>query len=172
MIDSTNPRIMADNIRKLSEASGSGGSTVVPNPEGEATGNLSSLGIDGDKYTIPVYSPANYSTAEYNTGRKWIDNSDIYGIVLTVDGDKSVTSSWTTIVTDELIGTIDQLISCIYINVDNKGVYNIGNFKPNGNNLQMIYPITDGLTILSGAKIVIEYTKTAASLSKSTKKKK
>ena len=79
MIDSTNPRIMADNIRKLSEASGSGGSTVVPNPEGEATGNLSSLGIDGSKYTIPVYSPPEYSTTEYDTGKKYVDGRSIYG---------------------------------------------------------------------------------------------
>lgn len=78
MIDSTNPRIMADNIRKLSEASGSGGSTVVPNPEGEATGNLSSLGIDGNKYTIPEYSPVDYSTDEVDTGIKWVDGSSIY----------------------------------------------------------------------------------------------
>ena len=52
MIDSTNPRIMADNIRQLA-AAGSGGSTVVPNPEGEATANLTKIGIDTSILSIP-----------------------------------------------------------------------------------------------------------------------
>ena len=52
MIDSTNPRIMADNIRQLA-AAGSGGSIVVPNPEGAATANLTKLGIDDSILSIP-----------------------------------------------------------------------------------------------------------------------
>ena len=52
MIDSTNPRVMADNIRQLAAAR-SGGSTVVPNPEGAATANLNKLGIDDSILSIP-----------------------------------------------------------------------------------------------------------------------
>ena len=77
MIDSTNPRILADNIRQL-VAAGSGGSTVVPNPEGEVTGVLSSLGIDGSKFSIPQYTSLGYSTEEVDLGIKWIDGNEIY----------------------------------------------------------------------------------------------
>ena len=51
MVDSTNPRIMADNIKML--AAGSGGSSVVANPEGEATEDLAKLEVDGTVYGIP-----------------------------------------------------------------------------------------------------------------------
>ena len=77
MIDSTNPRVMADNIRQLA-ASGSRGSTVVPNPEGQATANLEKLGIDGSVYGIPVYNPVDYSTDEADLGIKWIDGGEVY----------------------------------------------------------------------------------------------
>lgn len=53
MIDSTNPRIMADNIKELAAASGG------------------------------TYTPAGYSTEEVNTGIKWINESPIYRLVKT-----------------------------------------------------------------------------------------
>lgn len=108
MIDSTNPRIMADNIRKLfakptgtvveGNPSGSGFNTlltkikigshkykipdaVVANPEGELTGNLSKIGIGSGIY--PVTNGVAYSNDEFDTGDKWIDGSPIYGKVYT-----------------------------------------------------------------------------------------
>ena len=88
MIDSTNPRIMADNIKEL--AAGGGGTSVTPNPEGEATGVLSSIGIDGNKYlTIQ-----DYSTTEQSTGEKWIDNKDIFIIVIHLASPLAITGSW------------------------------------------------------------------------------
>lgn len=50
MIDSTNPRIMADNIREL--ASASGGTSVVANPEGSSTEALTKVLIDNVVYGI------------------------------------------------------------------------------------------------------------------------
>ena len=76
MIDSTNPRIMADNIKELAAAGT--GSQVVANPEGAATANLQKLGIDETVYGIPVYTPANYSTDEVDLGIKWIDGNGVY----------------------------------------------------------------------------------------------
>ena len=53
MIDSTNPRIMANNIRELAANSGGGGTTVVANPEGEATAALAKLQVGEGIYSIP-----------------------------------------------------------------------------------------------------------------------
>lgn len=50
MVDSTNPRVMADNIKMLAA---NGGATVEANPEGEAAADLEKLGVDGTIYGIP-----------------------------------------------------------------------------------------------------------------------
>lgn len=112
MIDSTNPRILANNIKKLfarinaivpgtvvtGNPSGSGFNTlltkikigdskyklpdaVIGNPEDEATEALTKLKVGNTTYNLSSYTPPNYSTTEFNTGKKWIDNRDIYGIV-------------------------------------------------------------------------------------------
>ena len=117
MVDSTNPRIMADNIKML--AASSGGSSVVANPEGEATEDLAKLEVDGTVYGIPeievnpegeatedlaklevggtIYaipepeSGVAYSTTEQKIG-KWVDNKDLYMRTFTTD---SGVTSWT-----------------------------------------------------------------------------
>lgn len=81
MVDSTNPRIMADNIKMLAAGGGSGGTTVVANPEGAATGELEKIGIGEGIYSIPK-SP-DLSTNEFDTGIKWVDDRVIYGRVYT-----------------------------------------------------------------------------------------
>ncbi len=175
MIDSTNPRIMADNIRKLSEASGSGGSTVVPNPEGEATGDLSSLGIDGSKYTIPVYSPVDYSTSEVDTGIKWVDGSSIYRKTISF-GEVAAASS------KEVEHGIDNLGDVIRIY---GSAYSATRFIPlpyvdNVDTYQRYVEINASKVVvgqganspaLTKAYVTLEYTKIAANSSKSTKKK-
>lgn len=109
MIDSTNPRVMADNIRQLA-AAGSGGSTVVPNPEGAATANLEKLGIDGSIYSIPTYTPPTYSTSEkVDTGEKWVNGKKIYAKVFVLDAVKtlSVNGAWTSMgISDDTIEDI------------------------------------------------------------------
>ena len=103
MIDSTNPRIMATNIRELGarpagtsvegNPSGSGYTTLLTklkvgtnkyklpadvkaNPEGEASGSLNKIGIGSGIYSVGGGSSA-YSTTEAVVG-KWIDGSDVY----------------------------------------------------------------------------------------------
>lgn len=176
MIDSTNPRIMADNIRHLA-AAGSGGSTVVPNPEGESAGDLSSLGIDGTKYGIPVYSPTAYSTDEADTGVTWIDGNKIYRKVISV-------------------GTLpNNTTKSIATGISNLGImlriYGIANTEAGGacplpyvddayvsGNILIDYQANGDVRIISGSDkslytgyVILEYTKKAASSAKSTKKK-
>lgn len=136
MIDSTNPRILANNIRKLfakvnsivpgtvveGNPSGSGFNTlltkikigsnkyklpadVTANPEGEAIGSLSKLGIGSGIYSVGASLP-DYSTTEYLIGRKWIDNSDIYEKVINTD--LALNTSWQNYV--DLTG-FDKIIS-------------------------------------------------------------
>lgn len=110
MIDSTNPRILANHIKKLwakvngivpgteveGNPSGSGFNTlltkikigshkyklpadVTANPEGEATGSLTKLGIGSGIYSVSGGSSGHtYSTTEQETGDKWLNNEDIY----------------------------------------------------------------------------------------------
>ena len=51
MVDSTNPRIMADNIKELDKKIIA--ADVNANPTGEATGTLTKLEVDGTIYAIP-----------------------------------------------------------------------------------------------------------------------
>lgn len=102
MIDSTNPRIIADNIKKLFEKIGSipivqGNPTgtgfntlltkikigsvkyklpanVTANPEGAVTGSLAKIGIGSDIYSTGSTA---YSTSEEVIG-EWIDGSPLY----------------------------------------------------------------------------------------------
>lgn len=63
MVDSTNPRVMADNIKMLAA---NGGATVEANPEGEATADLEKLEVDGTVYGIPSIevNPEGEATAD------------------------------------------------------------------------------------------------------------
>lgn len=76
MIDSTNPRIMADNIKMLA-ASNTGGTAVEANPEGTATADLEKLGVNGTIYAIPVL---NLSTTETKIGK--YENEDLYACII------------------------------------------------------------------------------------------
>ena len=113
MIDSTNPRILANNIKKLfarinaitpgtvvtGNPSGSGFNTlltkikigdskyrlpadVVANPEGEASGTLSKIGIGSA--ILNVGSLPDYSETEFDTGRKY-NNATVYGKIIPVE---------------------------------------------------------------------------------------
>ena len=74
--DSTNPRVIADNIKKLDARPFAG---VIANPEGEAVDSLEKIDINGEIYEISSYTPPQFSTDEFDTGKKWIDGSKIYG---------------------------------------------------------------------------------------------
>lgn len=80
-IDSTNPRIIADNIRKLDDAVQTAASEL---PEVETTdaGKVLTVNASGKwaASDLPTYPVGNidYSTTEQDTGLKWIDESEIY----------------------------------------------------------------------------------------------
>ena len=183
MIDSTNPRIMADNIRALS--ANSGGSNVVPNPGGQSTGELESLGIDGSKYRIPTYSPADYSTSEVDTGIKWIDNSPIYRIVKTFDSSDITSEAGGGKV---LIGSItpDEIVT--FVLSLQKGVVSVPFAEGSDLYVDCFFSIDAGSLYLHlrygsvvssdlvayfvGSKIIVEYTKAvAANSTRKTSKK-
>ena len=88
MIDSTNPRQLADNIRKLWDKFKSISGDLLPSRSTARTGQI--LKLTGENKT-PIwadeysYTPPAYSTTEVNTGQKWIDGKDIYCLILTGD---------------------------------------------------------------------------------------
>lgn len=136
MVDSTNPRVMADNIKELAaresgtvvEANPTGATTadleklgvdgtiygipkVEANPEGAVTAELEKLGVDDTIYSISNYTPVAYSTTEVNTGQKWIDGSDIY--MITVVFNDSITTSSKELI-DMTSNAVNELIKCEY----------------------------------------------------------
>ncbi len=80
MIDSTNPRQLADNIRKLWEKFKSISGDLLPSRSTATTGQI--LKLTGENKT-PIwadeysYTPPAYSESEVNTGQKWIDGNYI-----------------------------------------------------------------------------------------------
>lgn len=66
----------------LSATGGGGGTTVVANPSGTATDDLTKIQIGQTIYDVEGGLP-DYSTTEQNTGQKWIDGKDIYVKTLT-----------------------------------------------------------------------------------------
>ena len=166
MIDSTNPRIMADNIRALSN--NSGGSTVIPNPEGEASGSLTSLGIDGTKYLIPTLE---YSLTEKVVG-KWIDGKTLYQKVIdyTVNKSASATLNFSDgnvkrVVDGFIINALNSIcfpVNCIWEGKSEEFLYDETHFyvKTSAN-------IGDNSTL----RLIVQYTKTESNSTKRTTKK-
>lgn len=119
-----------------------------------------STDVAGSGSWTPQGVPAvHYSTDEQIIGTYF--GNTLYQKTIVLASDVSIADSWTTIYTDALIGNISQLVDVKYNNVDNKGVYGVLNYKPNGNNLQAVYPISGGINVLAGAKFTLQYTKTS-----------
>ena len=81
MIDSTNPRQLADNIRKLWDKFKSISGDLLPSRSTATTGQI--LKLTGENKTPAwadeySYTPPAYSETETLTGQKWIDGRDIY----------------------------------------------------------------------------------------------
>ena len=109
--DSLHPYIMDERLKK---ATGSGGISNIPIASAETLGGIkvpadSGITITGSGNAY-AYKPINYSTNEVNTGRKWIDGSDIYERVVDVNVELEQVS---TIIADA--SYIDDIISCIAI---------------------------------------------------------
>ena len=81
MIDSTNPRQLADNIRKLWDKFKSISGDLLPSRSTATTGQILKLTGENktpnwsDEYS---YTPPAFSETEVNTGQKWIDGKEIY----------------------------------------------------------------------------------------------
>lgn len=93
IVDSTNPRIMADNIRELAKNGGGGGSDL---PEVTSADNGKVLGVvEGSWNKMDAPSGGiDYSTTEQNTGRKWIDGKDIFQKTIVLESTVLVKTSW------------------------------------------------------------------------------
>lgn len=117
--------------------------------------------LNGKEYvtsTTRGFPPLIYSDDEREVG-VWRDGKPLYQKCINLSSSTSVyANTWTTIYTDALIGSIEQLICCLYINSNNGGVYNSFYYKPNGNNLQVY--ISSGFDFTSNNKLIIQYTKT------------
>lgn len=135
MIDSTNPRIMANAIRKLfSKVSAI--PAVIGNPEGSGFNTLlTKIQIGSNKYKLPAEVTANpegtssglldkikigdsvldivpdYSATEFDTGKKWIDGSSIYGCFYAFEPALSVPASDTYVETNIPNSGINTIVS-------------------------------------------------------------
>ena len=130
MIDSTNPRQLADNIRKLWDKFKSISGDLLPSRSTATTGQI--LKLTGENKTPSwadeySYTPPAYSETEVNTGQKWIDGKDIYFIVL--DGQFPGITQTTNIKVGELPNI--NLLYCIGTLISSTTLYNGGNVSIN-----------------------------------------
>lgn len=102
MIDSTNPRVMADNIRNLSGASGSQASDI--------SDLQTAVGAQGDA----ISALSSYSSNEVDTGKTWIDGRKIYRRVLTGTTPSDNTATTVIDTTDMGIVEIVSFISSVF----------------------------------------------------------
>lgn len=114
IVDSTNPRIMADNIRELAR----NGESDLPDVTAADNGKILGV-VEGSWNKMDAPSgEIDYSTTEQNTRRKWIDGKDIYqktiaiseGIVSGVDNSVS-----------HNIADIDEVIDYDAIMIESSG---------------------------------------------------
>ena len=159
MIDSTNPRCLADNIRHLSGASGSQASDISGLQT--AVGTLqTTVGTQGNA----IGALQIYDDEETDTGKKWKDGSSIYRKVFTIseliEGSASVALG---------IDNLDTIISLEGVCKATNNYYAIGYY--NGSNSRVTcfiagssIVLTIGSTFASAfteCNIVLEYTKSA-----------
>ena len=143
MIDSTNPRILADNIRDL-----------IDKQTAEAT---EILALQGD-----VEALRSYSTTEADTGKKWIDNSLIYRKVLFIESLPNAT----TLNVDTGIVNLKDILNAHGFIPQGEGVQ--GRILPYSNQLVLRYSGNNLVVTASAdyssysAYIILEYTKSAA----------
>ena len=165
IVDSTNPRIMADNIRELSR-NGGGGSDL---PEVTSADNGKVLGVvEGSWNKMDAPYGVDYSETEQLTGQKWIDGKEIYRktIDLGVGGVTTPAQSWYT--TDYDASSVDKIIDCKVSNDDGAFFGYYGAVKQtNANNKLGIYSTRSAQQIVR--YITIDYTKLTET--KTTKRK-
>lgn len=152
MIDSTNPRQLADNIRKLWDKVKSISGDLLPSRSTATTGQI--LKLTGENKTpswADGYTPPAYSTTEVNTGQKWIDGKYIY---CRVYGLSSYNEGVVTLLSladfETLIGITGNYVDSYGFNMLNTIVYNDTN--------TLLIEI-DGAPELLSLNIILFYTK-------------
>lgn len=135
--DSTNPRVMADNIKRLEAIAGSGGSDI---PDYSISDAGKFLGVDGsgelEFATIPEKYDLNISETETLTGKTWIDGRPIYSILITGLDITLSTGDWYSTDHELPIGsnviffqafrkTVNLPYAILSVNVDESGIVKI-----------------------------------------------
>ena len=143
MIDSTNPRILADNIRDLTDKQIAEAAEILA-----LYGNIEAL--------------ISYSTTEADTGKKWVDDSAIYRKVLFIESLPNATTSNV----DTGITNLKDIINAHGFIPQSEGVQ--GRILPYSNQLVLRYSGNNLVVTASAdyssysAYIILEYTKSAA----------
>lgn len=165
MIDSTNPRIMAGNIKALSARSE--GTSVVANPEGSPTAELNKIGIGETVYSVGGSSALDYKLTEQDTGSKWVNNKPVYQKTYELT---AISSSWAALETN---ADVEDIISSSPVVVsdstDNLAYYTQARVVRSTGSVE--YKASTSVSLLSETKayLTLRYTKKASS-SKSRKK--
>ena len=158
MIDSTNPRQLADNIRKLWDKFKSISGDLLPSRSTATTGQI--LKLTGENKTPSwvdeySYTPPAYSETEVDTGQKWIDDKSVYRKVFSGTTPNSATPTTLSVSFNTLIN--------VYGYVRTNGLTYVGA----ASNLQIYGLATKtGLSYTPGENtknqpynIIVEYTK-------------
>ena len=153
MIDSTNPRIMADNIRALSDKEIAEAAEILA-----LQGTVVAQGN-------AIEALGSYSTTEVNTGKKWIDDSPIYRKVI----EKTVPNT-----TDGVVSEVNEAFSDLPISITGIVIvstrrFPLGYENASGFSIKSYWSEADGIKLITNgssynggsAKIIVEYIKAA-----------
>lgn len=138
-------------------AGGGGGSYVLPVASAETLGGVkvgNNLTIADGVLSAPApCTPPAYSTNEFDTGKKWIDNKTIYGKVFDFSSTIVVSNNtWT--------NTEEDTHGATFINAF--GIASSGEvFSVNaGNDNNKLVLMVNAYTSITLKKVIVEYTKT------------
>ena len=156
--DSTNVRVMADNIRKLKTEVEN--AVELPSVETTDEGKVLTVNSSGKwaALDLPPYPVGNldYSTNEQNTGVKWIDGKDIFFKTFTgITGDSTGTYTIGTLFDFDTI--IDMLGTYV---VSDGAIYNLQNIAIRINSSGNINLTLVTASLNSPFRAIIYYTKT------------
>lgn len=146
MTDSTNPRVMADNIRELSN----------------------SQAAQGEMLEAEIGALQIYDDAETDTGKKWINDSSIYRKVIVIDGPFDSQS----ITANHNITDLDLVITLYGVGVSANNQFPINYYGSSAYNVNFTVSSTalsgsigsTSYSLITKIYVVLEYTKTPPTL--------
>lgn len=159
MIDSTNPRVMADNIRHLNASALADESAISEN----ATAiSANALAITANATNISKLQT--YSSEEIDTGKVWIDGRKIYSRVFT--GTTPADNTATTVISTADLGIVDIITMYSAVYSASSGIY-----RPcTGSTVWYLDGANPGIRVYATSAsyqdlpliVILEYTKEAA----------